>query len=50
MSGAGSGSGSGAGAAAASEQSVKEVYSCSACRVNFTDRQTQRAHMKGDWQ
>lgn len=50
MSGSGSGSGSGAAASAASEKSVKEVYSCSACRVNFTDRQTHRAHMKDDWQ
>ncbi|KFZ18073.1 hypothetical protein V501_01370 [Pseudogymnoascus sp. VKM F-4519 (FW-2642)] len=49
MSGSGSGSGSGAAASATSKNSVKEVYSCSACHVNFTDRQTQRAHMKDDW-
>lgn len=45
-----SGSGSSAAASAASERTVKEVYSCSACHVSFTDRQTQRAHMKDDWQ
>jgi hypothetical protein len=45
-----SGSGSSAAASAASNRTVKEVYSCSACHVSFTDRQTQRAHMKDDWQ
>ncbi|KFY31464.1 hypothetical protein V493_01090 [Pseudogymnoascus sp. VKM F-4281 (FW-2241)] len=44
-----SGSGSSAAASAASDKSAKEVYSCSACCVNFTGRQTQRAHMKDDW-